>query len=114
MPHSLFLGSGLVQARLKEFDRDQGYIEADNNSDKEYYPSISAIRGCLKYSIIELSISLLTFATFVNSAILIVAGASLYGDEDASHADLFGIYELLSQTIAPIAGTVFALALLFS
>lgn len=113
MPHSLFLGSGLVQARLKEFDRDQGYIELDDG-DKQYRPSISAIRGCLTYSIIELSISLLTFATFVNSAILIVAGASLYGNPEAGQADLFGIHELLSQTISPVAGTIFALALLFS
>ncbi|KFY31878.1 hypothetical protein V493_00717, partial [Pseudogymnoascus sp. VKM F-4281 (FW-2241)] len=71
-----------------------------------------AIRSSLKYSIVELTISLLTFALFVNSAILILAGASLPGS--AAEASLFDIHALLASTIAPAAGTVFALALLFS
>lgn len=117
MPHSLFLGSGSVQPRLKEYDIDAGYIEPstehhDNN--EIYRPSIHAIRGCLKYSIIELSLSLFTFALFINSAILIVAAAALYGTPGADNADLFGIHELLSQSIAPAAGTIFGLALLLS
>jgi metal iron transporter len=68
----------------------------------------------MKYSIIELGISLSTFALFVNSAILIVAGASLYGVEDAKDASLFSIHDLLASSIAPAAGTLFALALLLS
>jgi metal iron transporter len=113
MPHSLFLGSGLVQARLREFDRDEGQLHGSDNDDK-YQPSISAIQNCLNYSIVELSTSLFTFALFINSAILIIAGAALYGNQEAGTADLFGIHQLLSQTIAPIAGTIFALALLLS
>jgi metal iron transporter len=80
----------------------------------EYRPSIHAIRGCMKYSIIELALSLFTFALFVNSAILIVAGAALYQVPGGADADLFGIHKLLSQSIAPAAGLVFALALLLS
>lgn len=119
MPHSLYLGSGIVQARLKEHDdkkRVVAPITADNASEPEekYRPSISAIRSCLSYSILENSISLFTFALFVNSAILIVAGASLYTVTGADNADLFGIHALLSSTMAPIAGTIFALALLLS
>ncbi|KAJ0424489.1 transporter protein Smf2 [Aspergillus carlsbadensis] len=120
MPHSMFLGSGIVQARLREFDITSGYIPptvytGSTNGVVEYRPSLSAIRGCMKYSIIELALSLFTFALFVNSAILIVAGASLYGTPSATDdADLFGIYELLSSSISPAAGTVFALALLLS
>lgn len=118
MPHSLYLGSGIVQPRLLEYDRAQGFVQhpADNVSTSEkhiYYPSLPAIKFCLKYSIAELAISLFTFALFVNSAILITAGASLSGT-DASDADLFGIYHLLSSSIAPAAGTIFALALLLS
>jgi metal iron transporter len=122
MPHSLYLGSGIVQPRLREYDIKHGntqpYVES-SSSDSEsthkdfYYPSIGAINFCLKYSIIELSIALFTFALFVNSAILITAGASLYGT-DAADADLFGIHDLLSKSIAPVAGTIFALALLLS
>lgn len=117
MPHSLYLGSGIVQPRLQEFDTKAGLMEAtiDSGQDKQpYVPSLQAIKFCLNYSIAELAISLFTFALFVNSAILIVAGASLHGDDTAADADLFGIYHLLSTSIAPAAGTIFALALLLS
>lgn len=118
MPHSLYLGSGIVQSRLQEYDITAGLVSASaqsTNSEKQpYHPSLGAINFCLKYSITELAISLFTFALFVNSAILIVAGASLSSDSSAASADLFGIYDLLSSSIAPAAGTVFALALLLS
>lgn len=119
MPHSLFLGSGVVQSRLKDFDVTAGYVEStvplgSNGGEVEYRPSIHAIRGCMKYSIIELALSLFTFALFVNSAILIVAGSSLYDIPGGSNADLFGIHNLLSSSIAPAAGLIFALALLLS
>lgn len=119
MPHSLFLGSGLVQSRLKDFDVTAGYVQSKvplgNNGDEvEYRPTIHAIRGCMKYSIIELTLSLFTFALFVNSAILIVAGTSLYDVPGGANADLFVIHKLLSSSIAPAAGLVFALALLLS
>jgi metal iron transporter len=119
MPHSLFLGSGIVQPRLKHFDVLQGYVDSatafqDDGKDPDYRPSIYAIRNCLKYSIIELTLALFTFAVFVNSAILIVAGAALFGTDGADGADLFGVHKLLSQSISPAAGTIFALALLLS
>jgi metal iron transporter len=118
MPHSIFLGSGVVQPRLKEFDRQNGYInslfEESDDEEEKYVPSIYAIRGCLKYSIVELATSLFTFALFVNSAILIVSGSSLYPKTEATEADLFGIHELLSQNLSKVAGTLFALALLLS
>jgi metal iron transporter len=118
MPHSLYLGSGIVQSRLQEYDITAGLVSASaqsTNPEKQpYHPSLGAINFCLKYSITELAICLFTFALFVNSAILIVAGASLSSDSSAASADLFGIYDLLSSSIAPAAGTVFALALLLS
>ncbi|GAB1192274.1 hypothetical protein APSETT444_001463 [Aspergillus pseudonomiae] len=119
MPHSMFLGSGVVQSRLKEFDVTEGYVDpsvclGSTNGEVEYRPSLHAIRGCLKYSIVELALSLFTFALFVNSSILIVAGAALYGNPDAGEADLWGIHDLLSNSIAPAAGLIFGLALLLS
>lgn len=113
MPHSLFLGSGSVQWRLKKFDLDAGNDTTDT-SEHHYRPSLQAINSNLKYSVAELALQLFTFALFVNSAILIVSGASLFGKPGAGDADLFGIYNLLSSTIAPAAATIFALALLFS
>lgn len=128
MPHSLYLGSGIVQARLKDFDSKRGLLpdqpepsSAASSTHEEgsahkpmYIPSLRAIRHSLKFSIAEMAISLFTFALFVNSAILIVAGASLYQNPDAQEADIFGIHDLLSTSIAPAAGTVFAVALLMS
>lgn len=120
MPHSIFLGSGVVQSRLRQFDIDAGIVpvastaDDSNDLDEKYRPSLSAIKSCLHYSVVELAFSLFTFALFINSAILIVAGAWLYSNSEAEEADLFGIHKLLSNTIAPVAGTLFALALLLS
>ncbi|KAI3405412.2 SMF2 [Candida oxycetoniae] len=213
MPHSLYLGSGLVQARLKDFDIKHGYFvpwssesnkseisipseitvtdvdnietpltmptiapnpafesgsgssgrgsgssgssnsnangdcgdditlraneEEEEEEEDHYRPSIHAIKDTMSYTIIELVISLFTVALFVNSAILIVAGATLNSskmgsprdnddhhdidhdtdddsDDDYENADLFTIYHLLSKHLSPTAGFVFALALLCS
>ncbi|CAJ2505287.1 Uu.00g126810.m01.CDS01 [Anthostomella pinea] len=123
MPHSLYLGSGIVQSRLLDYDTKCGLLPAESEDSindektgvKTYYiPSLTAIQHSLKYSYTEVTLSLITFALFVNSAILIVAGASLYNSPDALEADIFGIHDLLSASISPAAGTIFALALLFS
>jgi len=116
MPHSLYLGSGIVQPRLLEYDRAHGIVPPATNSSSEkepYTPSLPAIKHCINYSMVELTLCLFTFALFVNSAILITAGASLSGT-NADQADLFGIYQLLCDTIGKAAGTIFALALLLS
>ncbi|CUM49870.1 uncharacterized protein AC631_02668 [Debaryomyces fabryi] len=141
MPHSLFLGSALVQSRLKEYDIKNGiHIEQDEEDEElieeqpvlpattnkfrsisdgsslagKYRPSYRAIQYCLNYSYIELVLSLFLIAVFVNSAILIVAGSTLYGKPDAEDADLLSIYEMLSYYISPAAGLIFALSMLFA
>ena len=107
MPHSLYLGSSIVKPRLDEYDmRHFGKVEGR--------PSLSAIKYTLNYAYAELIISLFLIATFVNSSILIVAGASLAGRPEAEDADLLSIYELLVHYISPAAGMIFALAMLFS
>lgn len=120
MPHSLYLGSGMVQPRLRHYDQKAGHLttvpssEASDSDKVIYRPSPAAIRSCLTHSTVEVCLSLFTFALFVNSAILIVAGASLSSGDAAESADLFDIHDLLARTLAPAAGTVFALALLLS
>ncbi|KAK5778340.1 hypothetical protein RI543_004001 [Arxiozyma heterogenica] len=119
MPHSLFLGSGVVQPRLRDYDIKKGYYMPDlndiENNHDNYKPSFEAINETLHYTVAELLISLFTVALFVNCAILIVAGATLYGTtQDAQEADLFSIYNLLSTTLSKGAGLIFVLALLFS
>jgi metal iron transporter len=133
MPHSLYLGSGIVQNRLRDFDAhhtNESTISVQNDRTapeddqtrpsietevEKYRPSFAAIKSCMNYSIIECAVSLFTFALFVNSAILITAGASLYGlPEGEVGDDLFSIHDLLAKSIAPVAGTIFMLALLLS
>lgn len=118
MPHSLYLGSGIVQPRLREYDSKHGHYSGKDEGASEdslkYRPSIHAIDYAMTYSVVELIISLFTVAIFVNSAILIVAGSTLSGSPEAVDADLFSIYEMLQRYISPAAGTIFALALLFS
>lgn len=119
MPHSLYLGSGVVQPRLRDFDIRHGNyqpdeMDAENNHDN-YKPSFQAINETLHYTLAELLISLFTVALFVNCSILIVSGATLYGTtQDTDNADLFSIYDLLCTTLSKTAGTIFVLALLFS
>lgn len=117
MPHTLYLGSGLVQARMRAFDRKNEKYHEARASDSEYSimlyrPSLSAIRSCMAYSIAELCITLFVVAVFVNSAILIVAASSL--SQDAGDADLYGIYDIFVSSISQASGTIFALGLLFS
>lgn len=118
MPHSLYLGSGLVQPRLRDYDTKHGFYEppqdGSDDVDESYQPSLSAIQDSMHYSIAELVISLFTVAIFVNSAILIVAGATLANRPDAIDADLFSIYDMLKTFLGKAAALVFALALLFS
>ncbi|CCE63819.1 hypothetical protein TPHA_0F03380 [Tetrapisispora phaffii CBS 4417] len=135
MPHSLFLGSGIVQPRLLDYDLKHNNYSINTDPDFEdteedhtkynkeamkeekflnYAPSIGAIKYCMKYSMIELGSTLLTVAFFINCAILIVAGSTLYGTDQAIGADLYTIHSLLSSTISKGAGTIFMLALLLS
>lgn len=111
MPHSLYLGSGLVQPRLREFDINHGNYKQTDENHLNYKPSIDAINDIMDYTIVELMISLFTVALFVNSAILIVSGSTLVGEKDT---DLFSIYNLLSTHLSKFAGLIFVLALLFS
>jgi metal iron transporter len=119
MPHALFLGSYVALPRVREFDLQHHpeRIQRDINGDdyKYWQPSLAAIKSTLSWSIAELVISLSTIATFVNAAILIVAGSAIYGDTERIHGDdLFGIHAVLEKTLSPAAGIVFALGLLFS
>ena len=125
MPHGLFLASGMVQPRLKEYDSKKGLLPPEYNdslptADEKagerviYMPSFAAIKHSLKYAYLELFFSLFIVALFINSAIVIVAGTSLYHNPNAHELDLFGIHMLLKHSISPVAGTIFALALLLA
>lgn len=66
----------------------------------------------MSYTIAELCIILFIVSIFVNSAILIVAGAA-FTPEDQD-ADLPSMYALFNDSVGKGTGTIFALSLLFS
>lgn len=137
MPHSLYLGSGVVQARMKSFDAKLGHYvppeakregslffftrkEEIDEEPPQYKPSLQAINETMSFTVAELVVSLIFVALFVNAAILIVAGSALSkpldddGDGALETADLFTLHQLLTTHLSPAAGAVFAFALLFS
>ena len=95
MPHNLYLHSAIVQTR--RFERtSEGKREA--------------IRFCTIDSTVAL-----TFALFVNAAILIVSAATFYRNGHHQVAEIQEAYKLLSPLLGVTgASTVFALALLAS
>lgn len=115
MPHSLYIGSSLVHARLREFDiKAELYPDSDRDSTASglWRPSYRAIKATMNYTIAELCITIFIIAMFVNTAIIIVGASKL--PESAQDADLFGMYQLFQTSIGQAAATVFAIGLLFS
>lgn len=95
MPHNLYLHSSIVQTRKYE-DHPAGKKEA------------------IKFLTLDSTFAL-TLAFFINAAILIVAAAVFHKNGLTEVAEIQDAYKLLTpQLNVPIAGTVFALALLAS
>ncbi|HLD52399.1 MAG TPA: Nramp family divalent metal transporter, partial [Sediminibacterium sp.] len=95
MPHNLYLHSAIVQTRAYE-ENEQGKKEA------------------LKFSAIDSTIAL-TFAFYINAAILIVSAATFYTRGLSEVAEISQAYQLLSPLLgASTASTLFAIALLAS
>lgn len=95
MPHNLYLHSSIVQTRKYELD-DEGKREA------------------IKFATIDSTIAL-TFALFVNAAILIVSAATFFTSGNHDVAEIQQAYQLLTPTLGVgIASTIFAVALLAS
>jgi manganese transport protein len=93
MPHNLYLHSALVQT--KPFGRTQ-----------------AGRREAIRFAGIDSTIAL-SFALLVNAAILILAAATFHEQGKTAIAGLEEAYHLLSPMLgAPLAGTLFALALL--
>ncbi|EPB81234.1 hypothetical protein HMPREF1544_12057 [Mucor circinelloides 1006PhL] len=91
MPHNLYLHSFIVQSYLD-----------------------TSLKRNLHYGFVDLIVAL-SFAFFVNCAILIVAAANFYYGPDTQQQqvqDLFSAHALLMQYLGPPAAVTFALALL--
>jgi len=95
MPHNLYLHSALVQTR-------------------GYDPSPAGKREAIRFATLDSNIAL-CFALVINAAILILAAATFHKAGRTDIAELQDAYGLISPLLgAPLAATVFALALLFA
>jgi manganese transport protein len=95
MPHNLYLHSSIVQTRKYE-QNAEGKTEA------------------IKFATLDSTLAL-TFALFINAAILIMSAATFHTRGHHDVAEIQDAFKLLSGTLGiPIASVVFALALLAS
>ena len=97
MPHNLYLHSSLVKARV--------YDEAAP-------PSSEKKRNAIRHNIFD-TVGALSFAFFVNAAILILA-AAVFGAKHEVVEELARGHELLALSVGTGAATIFAIALLAS
>ena len=94
MPHNLYLHSSIVQTR-------------------RYEETASGKKEATRFAFIDSTIAL-SFALFINAAILIVAAASFHTSGNQEVAEIQHAYKLLTPLLGAGASTVFALALLAS
>ena len=95
MPHNLYLHSSIVQTRRWE-------------------PTLAGRREALRFATIDSTVAL-SFALFVNAAILILAAAAFHTTGQTHVAEIQEAYQLLAPTLGvAAASTLFALALLAS
>jgi len=95
MPHNLYLHSSIVQTRM-------------------YEETYEGKREAVRYAFIDSTIAL-SFALFINAAILIVAAATFFRSGNTQVAEIQDAYQLLTPLLGVgAASVVFALALLAS
>jgi manganese transport protein len=94
MPHNLYLHSSIVQTR-------------------RYEETVAGKREAVRFAFLDSTIAL-SFALFVNAAILIVAAATFHNTGNAHVAEIQEAYHLLTPLLGAGASAVFALALLAS
>jgi len=94
MPHNLYLHSSIVQTR-------------------QYEQTSEGKKTAVKFAFIDSTIAL-SFALFINAAILIVAAATFHTSGNTEVAEIQDAYKLLTPLLGAGASTVFALALLAS
>ena len=94
MPHNLYLHSSIVQTR-------------------QYEETPSGKREAVRFAFIDSTIAL-SFALFINAAILIIAAATFHTSGHSGVGEIQDAYKLLTPLLGAGASTVFALALLAS
>jgi manganese transport protein len=94
MPHNLYLHSSIVQTR-------------------QYEETPAGKREAVRFAFIDSTIAL-SFALFINAAILIIAAATFHTSGHSGVGEIQDAYKLLTPLLGGGASMVFALALLAS
>ncbi|HEX7020444.1 MAG TPA: Nramp family divalent metal transporter [Gemmatimonadaceae bacterium] len=94
MPHNLYLHSSIVQTR-------------------RYEETAAGRREAVRFAFFDSTIAL-TFAFFINAAILIIAAATFHSNGHEAVAEIQDAHKLLTPLLGGGASTAFALALLAS
>jgi manganese transport protein len=94
MPHNLYLHSSIVQTR-------------------QYEETLEGKREAVRFAFIDSTIAL-TFALFINAAILIIAAATFHTSGHSDVAEIQDAFKLLTPLLGGGASVVFAMALLAS
>jgi manganese transport protein len=94
MPHNLYLHSSIVQTR-------------------RYEETTAGRKEAVRYAFVDSTIAL-TFALFINAAILIVSAAAFHTRGHTGVAEIQDAYKLLTPLVGGGASVVFAVALLAS
>jgi manganese transport protein len=94
MPHNLYLHSSIVQTR-------------------QYEETPDGKREAVRFAFIDSTIAL-TFALFINAAILIIAAATFHTSGHSEVAEIQDAFKLLTPLLGGGASVVFAMALLAS
>lgn len=94
MPHNLYLHSSIVQTR-------------------QYDETSAGRREAVRFAFIDSTLAL-SFALFINAAILIIAAATFHTSGHSEVGEIQDAYKLLTPLLGAGASTVFALALLAS
>jgi manganese transport protein len=94
MPHNLYLHSSIVQTR-------------------QYEETFEGKKEAVKFAFLDSTIAL-SFALFINAAILIVAAATFHTSGNTDVAEIQDAYKLLTPLLGAGASAMFAFALLAS
>ena len=94
MPHNLYLHSSIVQTR-------------------QYDETVAGKKEAVRFAFVDSTIAL-SFALFINAAILIIAAATFHTSGHSEVGEIQDAYKLLTPLLGAGASTVFALALLAS
>ncbi|MBA3645695.1 MAG: Nramp family divalent metal transporter [Gemmatimonadaceae bacterium] len=94
MPHNLYLHSSIVQTR-------------------QYEETSEGKREAVRFAFVDSTIAL-SFALFINAAILIVAAATFHTSGNSGVAEIQDAYKLLTPLLGAGASAMFAFALLAS